>query len=469
GTEHRNHSRLPLRGRAVHLRHPPAALASDRPGGQSGRGGGDVRGLCRHLLRVPGRRPHAGADRDRRRPRLGGRRRDRRARADDLDAPVRRRLQRRGRRGRGADRLLGVLRARAGRRRREHRDPPVHLLLDPHRGVELRGQHHRLCQARGDRTRRVGDLPGSEARQRRAVRPGPRAHGHGDLRRARAAGAHRRTARALAAARRAARDPHRRRGHADRDLAAQRLYRTGRGGLGHGPRQHRPDHRRCARGRLGDHPHLPDVGRPRPPAVEDPLRRGGRRRYRPGRRRRRGEARHLRRSRGCRGDAGLRGRFGHLRPGIRARGRAGAGRDGRPHAHARGSGQGHQVRHPSRGRAHAGAHERAPGRGGGPGRQDVRPRGHQRPVRRDRRRGHRRGERRGQPDRPRGRRLTDRRHADPQRRPGQARGDRQAQPQSGLRRDRQPALLRRGQDDDAVLRRQAGSRGRDPVGQEPGL
>jgi hypothetical protein len=57
-------------------------------------------------------------------------------------------------------------------------------------------------------------------------------------------------------------------------------------------------------------------------------------------------------------------------------------------------------------------------------------------------------------------------HAHPERGRGRAGGVRQAQPLAGLRGRRQPALLRRGEDHDAVLRRQGGARERGLGGEE---
>ncbi len=81
----------------------------------------------------------------------------------------------------------------------------------------------------------------------------------------------------LPARRRGARQPlrpaDRRRRHAGRDLAAQRLHRPRRGGRRHRPRQHGADRRRHARRLLGHDPHARHGERDEQVRVEHPLRR----------------------------------------------------------------------------------------------------------------------------------------------------------------------------------------------------
>ena len=170
----------------------------------------------------------------------------------------------------------------------EHADP------DPVRGDHrlglLLGLEHRLRQAAGADPRPADP----------AARPAVHQHRRCSLVAVGCVGGDRRRHRvaracscvillAAARAREHVRAADRRRRHAGRDLAAERLHRPVGGGRRHRARQRRADRRRHARGRLGLDPHQPD-GRGDEPLDREHLRRRLRRRHRRGRRRRRRRA-----------------------------------------------------------------------------------------------------------------------------------------------------------------------------------
>src|SRR5581483_10613771 len=248
----------------------------------------------------------------------------------------------------------------------------------------------------------------------------------------------------------------RRRGHAGRDLAPERLHGPVGGGDGNRPEQPGADRRGDDRRRLGHDPHEPDGGRDEPLDPRDRrgrLRRGRRGRGRRGRGRARGHGEIH--ERGRRGDpAGLREPRGD-RPRLRDGGRAGAARGARADQGARAARRRGQLRDPPGRGADAGAHERAARRGRralrpaeGDGRREPRVPAHRRLA----------GDRRERRDEPRGEEhalLADLRDADP-RSEREPFGDRdQALDEPRLRGNRKRALLR-ARDLDAVRRREVG-------------
>ncbi|CAA9472373.1 MAG: NAD(P) transhydrogenase subunit beta, partial [uncultured Rubrobacteraceae bacterium] len=451
------------RGRgAVHRRHPPPAHARDRPLGQHhSRRRHDDRARS-DALRHPVREP--APDRGRGDPRLGGRRRLRPEGADDGHAPDGRRLQRRRRRGGGAHRPLRVLppadRGRPEPRRR-HNGPPDHT----HRRGQLYGERGGVPEAAGARLHRRRLLPAAADRERAALRGRPRPggerhNGRGDPplplpRRLRGG-----RARGLGPARRAARHPDRRRRHAHRDLAPQRLHGPGGGGLGLRARELHPHHRRHHRRRLRHHPHPPYVERAGASPGQDHLRRHRRLGLQQGRGHRGARGQRRGRRRGRRVPLG-RGREGNHSSRLRPRRGPGTERHARAYGGAGVRGQDGPLRHPPRRRPHAGPHERPPHRSRRPLRQALRPRGHKPRARRRRRRHYRGRKRRREPCRQRrGAGQPHKRHAHPQRRGRRTRDLYKEVPQPRLRGRGQPPLLRHRQDHDALLRRQAGPPGR---------
>ena len=165
------------------------------------------------------------------------------------------------------------------------------------------------------------------------------------------------------ALRRPVRAPDRRRRHAGRDLAAERVHRPRGGGDRLRAREQRPDRERHARRRVGHLPDDDDGQGDEPLDRERALRRvraghgGGRG---DGGRRDRHRARRERRRR--RDHARVRAARDH-RPGLRDGRRAGAARRAPARRPARGEGRQRRVRDPPGRRPHAGAHERPARRG----------------------------------------------------------------------------------------------------------
>ena len=279
--------------------------------------------------------------------------------ADDRHAADGRALQRRGRRRRGADLLVGVP-ARLGRRL-EH--PARHLRPDPvlhgDRLGLLLGIEHRLRQAPGDHPEPARSVPRSANRQRAAPRRDPRRlHRPGHRPRLAVAGSLHRRPDCRGRARQPLRAADRRGGHARGDLAAQRLHRPrgGRGGVR--PGQRRPDRRRRAGRVLGNHPHPRDEPRDEPLDLQPSLLGlWGRERVRGGEG---GAARSLDRGRGCRDQARLR-RLRRLRPRLRHGGRAGTARGQGARQRAREAWGQRQLRDPSGRGPDARPHERPAG------------------------------------------------------------------------------------------------------------
>ena len=156
----------------VHLRDPAGDAPAHRPPRQPDRRRRDARRDRDHAL--DGRDRQWRPDPDRNPDRDRGRRGRLPPSADDRHAADGRALQRRGRRRRGADLLVGVP-ARLGRGR-EH--PARHLRPDPvlhgDRLGLLLGIEHRLRQAPGDHPEPARSVPRPAHRQRAAPGRDPR-------------------------------------------------------------------------------------------------------------------------------------------------------------------------------------------------------------------------------------------------------------------------------------------------------
>ena len=167
----------------------------------------------------------------------------------------------------------------------------------------------------------------------------------------------------LARLRRAVRAADRRRRHAGRDLAAERVHRPRRGGDRLRARLERPDRERRARRRLRNAADDDDGAGDEPLDRERPLRcvraGAGGRRADGGARGHGALGRRPRTSRSC---SPTRSKVVVV-PGLRDGGRAGPARGARARRRAREEGRRGRVRDPPGRRPHAGAHERAARRG----------------------------------------------------------------------------------------------------------
>ena len=240
------------------------------------------------------------------------------------DAADGRALQRRRRRRRGADRLVGVPPRHHRRRRHPARDLRPDPVLDGDRLGLLLGLQHRLRQAPGPHPEPADPVPVPAHLQRAAAGRDPgRLHRARDRPRLALAGPLHRRADRRRGPRQPLRPADRRRRHAGRDLAAERLHRPCRRRGGVRARQRRPDRRRHPGRLLGNDPHARDEPGDEPldrqPALLG-LRRGQR-----GGRGEGGAPGHLDRAAG-RGDQARLRRLGRLRPRLRDGGRAGPAR-----------------------------------------------------------------------------------------------------------------------------------------------